>query len=255
MSQTQNKPIVLITGASSGFGKACAKKYNLAGYPVILVARRLEKLTALAASLNSAYPIHIAKLDVTNKSEIKEFVKNLPDRFKKVGVLVNNAGLAVGSAPIHETIEDDFERMIDTNIKGLVNMSRQIVPIMVANNSGHIVNIGSIAGSWPYPGGNVYGGTKAFVQQFSRGLRADLLGKNIRVTNIEPGMAETEFSNVRFKGDGTKADNVYAGVKPLVADDIAETVFFATSMPAHANINSLEVMPTCQAWGALAVAR
>ena len=255
MSQTQTKPIVLITGASSGFGEACAKKYNQAGYPVILVARRLEKLKSLAISLNSTYPIHIAKLDVTSKSDIKEFVKSLPNNFKNVGVLINNAGLAVGSAPIHEADEDDFERMIETNIKGLVNMTRQIVPIMVANNAGHIVNIGSIAGSWPYPGGNVYGGTKAFVQQFSRGLRADLLGKNIRVTNIEPGMAETEFSNVRFKGDSAKADNVYVGVEPLVADDIAETIFFATSVPAHVNINSLEIMPTCQAWGALAIAR
>ena len=247
------KPVVLITGASSGFGKACAEIYNQNGYPTILIARRIERLEKLKNQFEKNASCHIAQVDITDKNQIHQFLDHLPTEFKNIGILINNAGLALGVNPIDQTDLNDLETMIETNIKALVTLTRLIVPTMVKNNFGHIINIGSIAGSWPYPGGNVYGATKAFVAQFSRNLRADLLGKNIRVTNIEPGLAETEFSNVRFKGDHTKADNIYKGTEPLVAKDIAQTVYFTTSLPPHVNINSMEIMPTSQAWGNLAV--
>lgn len=246
---------VLITGASSGFGEACAKRFAKNGYRLILAARRFDKLESLQKMLSDQCDIFIHALDVSSKQSIETFFSALSEPFSKIDVLINNAGLALGLNAAHEANLDDWETMIDTNIKGLVRVTRHVLPSMVKNNSGHIVNLGSIAGTWPYPGGNVYGSTKSFVQQFSRSLRADLLGKAIRVTNIDPGLAETNFSVVRMKGDTDKAANIYENTEPLVAEDIANIIFWVCSVPNHVNINSLEVMPTCQAWGPLSVDR
>ncbi len=250
-----SKPIVLITGASSGFGAACAKKYNENGYPVVLVARRIDKLEALRLELNPDYPIYLSQVDVSKPNQISTFLETIPKSFSKIGILINNAGLALGLGSFEETLPEDNDQMIQTNINGLVNFTRMILPIMVKNDSGHIINIGSIAGSWPYPGGNIYCATKAFVQQFSRCLRADLIGKDIRVSNIEPGLAHTGYAEVRFKGDIQKANSLYDGANPLIAKDIADIIFFTTSLSSHININSLEVMPTSQAWSALTVSK
>lgn len=247
--------IVLITGASSGFGEACARTYAHAGYSLVLAARNIDLLSTLSKQLAAQTTVFCEKVDVRNVDSITHFFDSLPIELRAIDILINNAGLALGTEPAHEANLDDWENMIDTNIKGLVRITRHVLRNMVARNSGHIVNVGSIAGSWPYPGGNVYGATKSFVKQFSRGLRADVLGKNIRVTNIEPGMSETNFSRVRMKGDDEKAANVYKGTKPLSAQDIAESIFWATSVPEHVNINSLEIMPTCQAWGPLSINR
>ncbi len=247
--------VVFITGASSGFGAACARRYAQSGHTLILASRSLDKLEALRDELADKAPIYVAPLDVTDSESIEGFFKDLPDEFSQVHTLINNAGLALGMEPAYASSLDDWETMIDTNCKGLVRITRKILPGMVERDSGHIINIGSIAGNWPYPGGNVYCASKAFVQQFSRTLRADLLGKQIRVSNIDPGMAETNFSNVRMKGDDAKADAVYLGTKPLVAEDIAEIVYWVTTVPSHVNINSLEVMPVCQAWGPLSIDR
>ena len=246
---------ILITGASSGFGEACARIFATEGNSLILAARSLAQLEATAAELTQATAVHCIKLDVTDSEAVNQLIKQLPEAFKKIDILINNAGLALGLEPAHEANLDDWETMIDTNIKGLVRMTRAVLPGMVERNLGHIINIGSIAGSWPYPGGNVYGSTKAFVQQFSRSLRSDVLGKHIRVSNIDPGLADTNFSTVRMKGDSNKADQVYSGTQPLSAEDIAEIIFWVTSVPAHVNINTLVVMPTCQAWGPLLVNR
>ncbi len=247
--------VVMITGASSGFGEAAARKFAQEGFRVILAARRLDKLQTLAKELGKITEVYAAILDVTQADSVEQFFASLPESFKAIDVLVNSAGLALGMAPAHEVDFSDWDTMIDTNIKGVLRVTRAVLPSMVASDSGHIINIGSTAGNWPYPGGNTYGATKAFVQNFSRALRADLLGKHIRVTNIEPGMAETNFSNVRFKGDDEKADKVYAGTKPLTAGDIAEIIYWVNAMPAHVNVNTLEVMPTCQAWSALSINR
>jgi 3-hydroxy acid dehydrogenase / malonic semialdehyde reductase len=246
---------ILITGASSGFGEACARKFALSGDVLILVARRTERLLQLQRELESSSPIHILTLDVTDTAAVEEALHALPAGFESVDVLINNAGLALGLGAAQNADPGDWNTMINTNITALVHMTRLILPGMVARNRGHIINIGSTAGNWPYPGGNVYGASKAFVKQFSRNLRADLIGRQIRVSNIEPGMAETEFSQVRFKQDKARADKVYEGVKPLSAEDIADIVHWVCKVPAHVNINSLEVMPICQAWGALAVDR
>lgn len=245
---------VLITGASSGFGEACARKFAENGDRLVLIARREERLITLANSLGSA-PIYTAKVDVTNQEEITRFFDDLPEEFSKPDVLINNAGLALGVEPAQSTDLADWETMVDTNITGLLRITHHILPSMVERNFGHIINIASTAGAWPYPGGNTYCASKAFVKQFTRGLKADLLGTAVRVTDISPGMAETEFSNVRFKHDDDKADAVYKGAKPLSAEDIANIIFWVTSVPAHVNINSLEVMPVCQAWGPLVVHR
>jgi len=242
---------VMITGASSGFGEAIAKQYAALGYQLILIARRLDRLQALVKTLN--VPCHLIQLDVRDKEQVFAKIEQLPDAFKNIDILVNNAGLALGLEPAHQASLDDWDCMIDTNIKGLTYVTRAISPMMVARKKGHIVNMGSIAGNWPYPGGNAYGATKAFVKQFSLNLRADLHGTGIRVTNIEPGMAETEFSLVRFKGDAEKAKSLYQGVQALTGKDIANAVIWATSLPQHVNINRIEVMPTAQAFGPLVV--
>ena len=247
--------VVMITGASSGFGEAAARRFAREGCHLVLAARNLEKLQALAQELSKTSAVYAAAMDVTSAESVQQFFAALPEPFKAIDVLVNSAGLALGMAPAHEVEFSDWETMIDTNIKGVLRVTRAVLPSMVERDTGHVINIGSTAGNWPYPGGNTYGATKAFVQNFSRALRADLLGKHIRVTNIEPGMAETNFSNVRFKGDNAKADKVYAGTKPLTAEDIAETIFWVNAMPSHVNVNTLELMPTCQAWSALTVNR
>ena len=246
---------IFITGASAGFGEACARVFAAEGKRLILAARREENLVKLRKELVGAAGVHIVQLDVRDRKAIETVVASLPADFRKIDVLVNNAGLALGLKPSHQTDMEDWEVMVDTNVKGLMYCTRTILPGMVERNCGHIVNISSTAASWPYPGGNAYGGTKAFVSQFSRNLRADLLGTRVRVTCIEPGMAETEFSKVRFHGDSDKADQVYTGTEPLTAVDIAETVSWVVNRPAHVNINSLELMPVDQAWGALAVHR
>ena len=232
--------LVLITGASAGIGQAVAERFVGQGHQVILTARRRERLEALAERLGPKATVH--QLDVTDA----EAVDRLAAELGPVSVLVNNAGCAHGMAPAWECALKDWLAMVELNINGLLRLTRAVLPGMVERNRGHIINLGSVAGTYPYPGGHVYGATKAFVEQFSLNLRCDLHGKNIRVTNIEPGMVETEFSLVRFEGDQEKADAVYQGFEPLTAEDIAEAVYWCASLPARVNINRLEVMPTMQ---------
>lgn len=246
---------VFITGASSGFGEACARKFAAQGRRLVISARRTQRIEKLAAELSKTTDILPLTMDVRDRKSVEDVIGNLQDEFRDIEVLVNNAGLALGLGPANSADLDEWDTMVDTNIKGLMYCTREILPLMLERKKGHVINIGSVAASWPYPGGNVYGGTKAFVQQFSRNLRADLLGKNIRVTNIEPGMSETEFSIVRFNGDEEQAGHVYDGTHPLSGDDIAEIVCWVVNSPSHININSLEVMPVCQAWSGFAVHR
>jgi NADP-dependent 3-hydroxy acid dehydrogenase YdfG len=248
------KKTILITGASAGFGEACARKYRGSENRLILAARRLEKLAALQQELADT-ECHLLQLDVRNRDAVADVLTRLPPSFQEIDILINNAGLALGLEPAHEADLDNWENMVDTNIKGLMYCTRQILPGMVERQYGHIVNIGSVAGSTPYPGGNVYGATKSFVKQFSNNLRSDLHGTPIRVTNIEPGLAETEFSIVRFNGDTKRAAEVYKGTEPLTANDVAEIIYWVTSLPPHININCLEVMPVCQAWAPFAIHR
>lgn len=247
--------VVFITGASSGFGEAAARKFAASGCTLILAARRKEKLMELSDELGEQCSIYAEELDVTSSESVDHFFSELPPAFANIDVLVNNAGLALGTEAAHLVDFSDWETMVNTNITGLLRVTHQVLPTMVARNTGHIINIGSVAGNWPYPGSNAYGATKSFVQNFSRGLKADLLGKNIRVTNIEPGMAETNFSNVRFKGNDEKADKVYEGAKPLTAEDVADIIYWVNAVPSHVNINTLEVMPVCQAWGPFPISR
>ncbi len=241
---------ILITGATSGFGEACAEYFADQGWQLILTGRRVERLEQLKTQLGVSIR-QIIPLDVRDREQVFEKLGALTD----VDVLLNNAGLALGLEPSWDVNIDDWDTMVDTNIKGLMYCTRAVLPQMVKRGSGHIVNIGSTAGSWPYPGGNVYGGTKAFVQQFSRNLRADLLGNKVRVTNLAPGMAESEFSEVRFKGNVEQAAKVYQGAEALLPQDIAETVFWIVNRPAHVNINEIEVMPVDQAWGPFSIYR
>jgi len=245
---------ICITGATAGFGAACARRFAAGGWRLVLTGRRRERLQALRDEL-SGVAVHLAAFDVRDKAACERAMQGLPESFRDIDLLVNNAGLALGLEPAWECCLEDWETMVDTNIKGLLYMTRLILPGMVERGRGHVVNLGSIAGDYPYPGGNVYGSTKAFVKQFSRNLRSDLHGTGVRVTNIEPGMAESEFSLVRFKGQADKADKVYENCQPLTPEDIAECVWWVCTLPDHVNINRLEVMPTCQSWGALAVAR
>jgi len=244
---------VFITGATAGFGAALARRYVGAGARVIATGRRKERLQALRDELGER--LHPARLDVRDRADIDRCLAGLPADFAAIDVLVNNAGLALGLEPAHRVDPQDWETMIETNVKGLVYVTRAILPGMVERDRGHVVNLGSVAGNYPYPGGNVYGATKAFVKQFSLNLRADLLGKQVRVTNIEPGMAETEFSEVRFKGDADKAAKTYSGLQPMTAEDVAETIFWVTTLPRHVNINRLELMPVMQAFSPFSVHR
>ncbi|RCS56529.1 bifunctional NADP-dependent 3-hydroxy acid dehydrogenase/3-hydroxypropionate dehydrogenase YdfG [Parvibium lacunae] len=246
--------IVLVTGATAGFGLAITQKFVAAGHRVIAAGRRQARLADLQASLGDAvYPL---VLDVSDRQAVATALTSLPAAWQAIDILVNNAGLALGLEPAHRASLDDWETMVDTNIKGLLYCTRLVLPGMVERGRGHVINIGSTAGEWPYPGGNTYGATKAFVYQFSMNLRADLLGTPVRVTDVEPGLCGgTEFSNVRFHGDDSKAAKVYEGTQPLTAEDIAETVYWVASRPAHVNVNSIQLMPVCQAFSPLAVHR
>jgi len=246
---------VLITGATSGFGQSCAVGFAEDGWNVIITGRRKERLVSLKERLQNKAEVHFGVLDVRDKDAVFDFVANLPKKFAAVDVLVNNAGLALGLEPAHKTKMEDWEIMVDTNIKGVLYFTKALLPLMVERNRGHIINIGSTAGNWPYPGGNVYGATKSFVQQFSRNLKADLLGTAVKVTNIEPGMAETEFSKVRFNGDEEQAKKVYENADLLQADDVADIILWVANTPGRVNITTLEVMATCQAWGPFQVYR
>ena len=243
---------VLITGATSGFGREMVRMFAKGGNKVIATGRREEKLQELKNELKGCDILSL-NLDVRNKDAVFKAIENLPQEYKNIDVLVNNAGLALGLEKAPDAYLDDWETMIDTNIKGLLYVTKAVLPTMVKRKTGYIFNLGSIAGNWPYEGGNVYGATKSFVQQFSFNLRTDLKGTNIRVSNIEPGMAKTEFSNVRFKGDEEKADSVYAGTQPLLAEDIANLIFTLSKLPKHVNVTSLEVMATSQTHGGLVV--
>jgi 3-hydroxy acid dehydrogenase/malonic semialdehyde reductase len=245
---------VFVTGASSGFGAAIARRFAADGAHVVASARRADRLAELAEELGDAvYPL---TLDVRDSAAVERAIATLPTEFADIDVLVNNAGLAKGLEPAYKADLDDWDEMLDTNCKGLIHCTRAILPGMVRTGRGHVINLGSIAGTYPYPGGNVYGATKAFVHQFSLNLRSDLHGTRIRVTCIEPGMAGgTDFSTVRFHGDRQKANGVYAGMRPLEAEDIAESVYWAASQPAHVNINTIEVMPVSQSFAPFLVHR
>lgn len=245
--------VAFVTGASSGFGAAIARRFAADGARVVISARRTDRLKELQAELGD--DVHAVELDVTDAAAIQAVVEALPAEFADVDVLVNNAGLALGLEPAHRADLDEWDRMIDTNCRGLVHVTRALLPGMVARGRGQVVNLSSVAGTYPYPGGNVYGATKAFVHQFSLNLRSDLHGTGVRVTSIEPGMADTEFSTVRFSGDSSKAGAVYDGMQPLTADDVAEAVHWAATLPEHVNINVIEMMPTAQSFAAFQVAR
>ncbi|TYK49466.1 SDR family oxidoreductase [Actinomadura decatromicini] len=245
---------VFVTGASSGFGAAIARRFAADGARVVAAARRGDRLARLAEGWGGA--VHPLVLDVRDGAAVAEAVSGLPPEFADIDVLVNNAGLAKGLEPAHLADLSDWDEMLDTNCRGLIHCTRAILPTLVAKGSGHVINLGSVAGTYPYPRGNVYGATKAFVRQFSLNLRSDLHGTGVRVTCVEPGMCgSTEFSTVRFHGDQEKAADVYAGMRPIEPEDIAESVRWAVSQPAHVNVNTIELMPVAQSFGPFAVHR
>lgn len=243
------KPIALITGASSGFGEAIARALAPT-HRLILLARRADRLERLARELDT--PTHLIAVDVRDKVALLKALDSLPEAFSDVEVLVNNAGLALGISPAQECKLEEWEQMVDTNIKGILYCTHALLPRLIERNRGYIINIGSTAGSIPYRGSHVYGASKAFVEQFSRNLRCDLLGKRVRVTTIKPGLAESEFSLVRFGGDEARAKAVYADLAPLLPEDIASIVRYLLFLPEHVNINELEVMPLCQSFAGTA---
>lgn len=244
---------VLVTGASAGFGYAIAELLAKNGYKVVACARRADKLKALATLSSDIYPF---ELDVTDEKSVETILSKLPAEFQKIDVLVNNAGLALSQDKAFDCKVDEWKTMVDTNINGLLYMTHALLPQMVKRNHGYIINIGSTAGCWPYTGGNVYGGTKAFVEQFSRNLRTDLKETAVKVTVLKPGLCgNTEFSNVRFHGDNAKAESVYTDTRSIGPEDIANTVLWLLSTPAHMNVNDMEIMPVCQTYGGLAVTR
>ena len=243
----------LITGATSGFGAAAVRRFVAAGWRVIATGRRADRLQALVDELG-ADKVHAAAFDIRDETALDDALDALPAAFRDIDLLVNNAGLALGTAPAQQASLDDWRTMIETNVLALVTVTRRLLPLLV-ERKGAIINIGSIAGSYPYPGGNTYGGTKAFVRQFSLGLRSDLHGTGVRVTDIEPGMAETEFTLVRTHGDQAASDKLYAGAQPMTADDIAEQIFYVATLPPHLNINRLEIMPVTQSFAGFQVAR
>ncbi|MCC5667146.1 SDR family oxidoreductase [Nostoc sp. CHAB 5784] len=248
MTSLENQ-IILITGASSGIGTACARIFAGAGAKLILAARRLERLQQLADALIKEFgiEIHLLQLDVRDRNAVEFAISTLPSAWSNIDILINNAGLSRGLDKLHEGSFQDWEDMIDTNVKGLLYVSRYVVPGMVSRDRGHVVNLGSIAGHQTYPGGNVYCATKAAVRAISEGLKQDLLGTRVRVTSVDPGMVETEFSNVRFHGDAERANKVYQGVTPLTADDVADVIFFCVTRSPHVNINEVVLMPVDQA--------
>ncbi len=245
---------VFITGASSGIGRACAEVLAKEGYNLLLCARRLNRLEALKDELLNMYPniqIHIFELDVRNAEQVQSQIDGLPQEWRKINVLINNAGLSQGLDSIQDGNIGDWDRMIDTNVKGLLYVSKSAIPLLDIDNGAHIINLGSIAGKEVYPNGNVYCATKHAVDALTKAMRIDLLPKGIKVTSIDPGMVETEFSEVRFHGDKERAKSVYNGVQPLTGIDIAETILFVITRPAHVNINDLLIMPTTQATGTI----
>jgi serine 3-dehydrogenase len=246
--------IVFITGASAGIGQACALAFARQGARLLLCARRKDRLNNLAQEIRNTYrtDCHCFQLDVRRQKEVETAVKTLPQPWKSIDILINNAGLSRGLNKLHEGDLTDWEEMIDTNIKGLLYISRAVIPGMVERNSGHIVNIGSIAGHEVYPGGNVYCATKHAVDAITKGMQIDLVDTPIRVSTVDPGMVETEFSTVRFHGDTARAEGVYKGLTPLSGDDIAEAVIFCVTRPAHVNIHQLRIMPTAQASATIA---
>lgn len=245
--------VIFITGATGGFGRAFAQKFSKLGYAFILHGRRAEPLQEIAATIDA--PVHLMLADLSDPKSTKKALHDIPEAFRNISLLINNAGLALGLDPAQEADLDDWHTMIEVNNKALVTITRFVLPLMVSNNEGHIINIASTAGNYPYPGGNVYCASKAFVKQFSLAVRADVHGTNIRVTNLEPGMADTNFSNLRFKGDQEKADKVYEGMTPLHAEDIAEAAFWIFSQPPHVNVNRMEIMPTAQSFAPHPIAR
>ena len=247
--------IVLVTGASSGFGVSIARRFAAGGHRIIATGRRTERLAALAAELGSAVALTLP-LDLRDRAAVERAIGALPPELAAIDLLVNNAGLARGLEPAQRADLDDWEEMVDTNIKGLMTMTHAVLPGMVARDRGHVVNLGSTAAHWPYPGANVYGATKAFVHQFSLNLRADLLGTKVRVTVVDPGMVGgTEFSSIRFHGDDARAAKVYQGAEPLLPEDVAETVHWVATLPARVNVNAIELMPVGQAFAGLSVSR
>jgi 3-hydroxy acid dehydrogenase/malonic semialdehyde reductase len=243
-----------VTGATAGFGAAIAHRLVRDGWRVVATGRRADRLEALARTLGSqVLPL---QLDVTDTRAVDALPTTLPEQWRDIDALINNAGLALGLGPAHTADIADWDRMVATNVTGLIHSTRALLPGMVERNSGHVINLGSTAASYPYPGGHIYGATKAFVKQFSLNLRADLIGTHVRVTDIEPGLCGgTEFSEIRFGGDLARAKAMYEGTSPLTADDIAESVSWVLHLPPHVNINRLEMMPTCQASGPLAIKR
>ncbi|GGK00691.1 SDR family oxidoreductase [Pseudomonas matsuisoli] len=248
--------VVFITGATSGFGRATARRFAEAGWSLVLTGRRSERLEELKAELGAKVPVHIATLDVRDAEAVKKAVADLPAEFAQIKALINNAGLALAPQPSQNVDLTDWHTMIDTNITGLVNVTHAVLPKLLETGKGaSIVNLGSVAGEWPYPGGHVYGASKAFVKQFSFNLRCDLIATGVRVTDIAPGMAETEFTLVRTRGDQAASDKLYQGTTPLTAEDIAEQIYYVATLPDHININRLEIMPSRQAWSPFAVDR
>ena len=247
--------IVFVTGASSGFGTAIARRFAKEGHQIVAVGRRQERLDALAKELGRER-VFALTLDVRNREAVSTTLSRVPKEFADIGVLVNNAGLALGLESAQNAQLDAWDEMVDTNVKGLMYVTRAILPGMVARNRGHVINMGSIAASYPYPGGNVYGASKAFVRQFSLNLRADLTGTKVRVTDIEPGLVGgTEFSSVRFRGDADRVAKMYQGADALTPEDVAEAVYWVATLPARVNINALEMMPVTQTFGPLPVHR
>lgn len=246
--------IVFVSGASAGFGAAIARRFARDGARLVLCGRRQQRLEELAAKL--AVPAHCIALDVRDRAAVAAAVAALPASFAAIDVLVNNAGLALGLEPAHRASLDEWEQMVDTNVKGLMYLTRAVLPGMVERARGHIINIGSTAEEWPYPGANVYGATKAFVRQFSLNLRADLFNTPIRISDVAPGLAgNTEFSSVRFGGDAARVAKVYEGAQPLQPEDVAEAVHWVAMLPPHVNVNTLSLTPVCQGFGPVAVHR
>jgi len=255
-TSTGNDSIAFITGASSGIGLAAAERFAREGKKLVLMARRKERLDALAQRLSQQVPCHVIVCDVSDRDAVAQAIATLPEQFQNIDILLNNAGLALGVTPAQTTPWSDWQQMIDTNCTALAFLTHQLLPGMVVRKRGHIINIGSVAGTYPYPGGNVYCASKAFVEQFSLALRADLQGTGVRVTNIEPGLVgDSEFSNVRLHGDDGKAADVYKGADYLRPSDIADAIAWAANQPAYVNINRIEIMPVCQASNSLAVHR
>lgn len=248
-----DKKIVFITGASSGIGEGCARKFAGNGYKVIINGRNIEKLMAVRNALETEYnaEVYMLPFDVRDRQAAVSAIESLPEDWKNIDILINNAGLVIGLDKEHEGNLDEWDIMIDTNVRALIAMTRIIVPGMVERGRGHVINIGSIAGDYAYPGGSVYCACKAAVKALSDGLRIDLVDTPVRVTNIKPGLVETNFSVIRFRGDKDKADNVYKGIKPLNGDDVAEVVYFAASVPEHIQVAEVLVMPTNQATGTI----